>query len=145
MTSDSNYNMKLPDDDFDDSNIYATDVVMLKVREKGASNRVIHDVVKANYSVRPLEFCKESEEKIQSDYQILLDQINNIEPFVVNVNGRDLKVFMRISPTMWDGKSDSAIIKHKLKIHHKDQSKDVSENGVLQCQSTLEPSLGPST
>ena len=38
MTSDSNYNMKLPDDDFDDSNIYATDVVMLKVREKGASN-----------------------------------------------------------------------------------------------------------
>ena len=64
MTSDSNYNMKLPDDDF------------------------------------------------QSDYQILMDQINNIEPFVVNVNGRDLKVFMRISPTMWDGKSDSAIIKH---------------------------------
>ena len=145
MTSDSNYNMKLPDDDFDDSNIYATDVVMLKVREKGASNNVIHDVVKANYSVRPLEFCKESEEKIQSDYQILMDQINNIEPFVVNVNGRDLKVFMRISPTMWDGKSDSAIIKHKLKIHHKDQSKDVSENGVLQCPSTLEPSLGPST
>ena len=108
MTSDSNYNMKLPDDDFDDSNIYATDVVMLKVREKGASNRVIHDVVKANYSVRPLEFCKESEEKIQSDNQILMDQINNIEPCVVN--GRDLKVFMRISPTMWDGKSDSAII-----------------------------------
>ena len=107
--------------------------------------RVIHDVVKANYSVRPLEFCKESEEKIQSDNQILMDQINNIEPCVVNVNGRDLKVFMRISPTMWDGKSDSAIIKHKLKIHHKDQSKDVSENGVLQCQSTLEPSLGPST
>ena len=31
-------NMKLPDDDFDDSNIYATDVVMLKVREKGAFN-----------------------------------------------------------------------------------------------------------
>ena len=67
--------MKLPDDDFDDSNIYATDVVMLKVREKGASNRVIHDVVKANYSVRPLEFCKESEEKIQSDNQILMVQI----------------------------------------------------------------------
>ena len=129
----------------DYSNIYATDVVMLKVREKGASNRVIHDVFKANYSVHPLEFCKESEEKIQSDNQILMDQINNIEPCVVNVNGRDLKVFMRISPTMWDGKSDSAIIKHKLKIHHKDQSKDVSENGVLQCQSTLEPSLGPST
>ena len=60
--------------------------------------------------MRPLEFCKESEEKIQSDNQILMDQINNIEPFVVNVNGRDLKVFMRISPTMWDGKSDSAII-----------------------------------
>ena len=59
---------------------------------------------------RPLEFCKESEEKIQSDNQILMDQINNIEPCVVN--GRDLKVFMRISPTMWDGKSDSAIIKH---------------------------------
>ena len=96
-------------------------------------------------TVRPLEFCKESEEKIQSDNQILMDQINNIEPCVVNVNGRDLKVFMRISPTMWDGKSDSAIIKHKLKIHHKDQSKDVSENEVPQCQSTLEPSLGPST
>ena len=75
-------------------------------------SEVIHDVVKANYSVRPLEFCKESEEKIQSDNQILMDQINNIEPCVVNVNGRDLKVFMRISPTMWDGKSDSAIIKH---------------------------------
>ncbi len=61
--------------------------------------------------MRPLEFCKEYEEKIQSDYQIWMDQINNIEAFVVNVNGRDLKVFMRISPTMWDGKSDSAIIK----------------------------------
>ncbi len=35
MTSDSNYNIKLLDDDFDDSNIYATDVVMLKGREKG--------------------------------------------------------------------------------------------------------------
>ena len=126
MTSDSNYNMKLLDDDFDDSNIYATDVVMLKVHEKGASNNVIHDVVKANYSVRPLEFCKESEEKIQSDNQILMDQINNIEPCVVN--GRDWKVFMRISPTMWDGKSDSAIIKHKLKIHHKDQSKVIPKN-----------------
>ena len=52
MTSDSNYNIKLLDGDFNDSNIYATDVVMLKVREKAASNRVIHDVVKANYSVR---------------------------------------------------------------------------------------------
>ena len=38
MTSDSNYNIKLLDGDFNDSNIYATDVVMLKVREKGASN-----------------------------------------------------------------------------------------------------------
>ena len=85
MTSDSNYNIKLLDGDFDDSNIYATDVVMLKVREKGASNRVIHDVFKANYSVHPLEFCKESEEKIQSDHQILMGQINNIEPFVANV------------------------------------------------------------
>ena len=103
MTSDSNYNMKLPDDDFDDSNIYATDVVMLKVREKGVSNRVIHDVVKANYSVRPLEFCKESEEKIQSDNQILMDQINNIEPCVVNVNGRDLKVFMTTSTRNYFG------------------------------------------
>ena len=88
---------------------YATDVVMLKVHEKGASNNEIHDVVKANYSVRPLEFCKESEEKIQSDLfyigynQIVMDQINNIEPCVVNVNGRDLKVFMQISPTMQCG------------------------------------------
>ena len=71
--------------------------------QKGASNRVIHYVVKANYSVRPLEFCKESEEKIQSDNQILMDKINNIEPCVVNVNGRDLKVFMQISPTMQCG------------------------------------------
>ena len=36
-------------------------------------------------TVRPLEFCKESEEKIQSDHQILMGQINNIEPFVANV------------------------------------------------------------
>ena len=45
----------------------------------------------SNYNVRPLkiEFCKESEEKIQNDYQILVDQVKALQPCVVNVNGRE--------------------------------------------------------
>ena len=54
--------------------------------------------------MRPLkiEFTKESEQKIQTDYEILKLQIDNISPYNISIEGKNVTFYMRVHPTMWD-------------------------------------------
>ena len=56
MTSDANYDMKVPDETFDDTNIVATDVVLLQIVAY-KTGEVILDVPNANsnFNTRPLK------------------------------------------------------------------------------------------
>ena len=62
----------MDDPDYDDTNIVATDIVMLQIVDKETGEKVL-DVVNANsnLNVRPLEFefTKETEGKIQTNYK----------------------------------------------------------------------------
>ena len=121
MTSDANYEMKNPDEDFDDTKILATDVVMLRIMDK-TTGEIINDVTNSNsnFNVRPLkiEFTKETESKIQLDYEDLKEQVDNIKYCEVTSNGKNIKFFMDVHLTMFDGKSLTSITKLYLKKHH---------------------------
>ena len=124
MTSDAQYDMKLPDENFDDANVLGTDLVLLQIIDKETMAKVQETVdANSNLNVRPLkfEFAKETEEKIQTDYRNLKKEIKDLKPLEVTLkDNKQVSFVHRIHPSMFDGKSQTAIGKGALDEHHDD-------------------------
>ena len=71
----------MDDPDYDDTNIVATDIVMLQIIDKETGAKVL-DVENANsnLNVRPLEF--EFTKETETNYKKLSQEIENLEDFV---------------------------------------------------------------
>ncbi|MEC7373274.1 MAG: hypothetical protein VYC37_02475 [Thermoproteota archaeon] len=89
----------------------------------------------SNFNTRPLkfEFVKESEEYIQNEFEDLDKQINDIKHCRVVINGKEITFKVVVHPTMYDGKSITAITKLILKKYHaKHRLEDNDDNDLIE-------------
>ena len=102
----------------DDSSIYSVCLGLLKIKSTKSGEILYADPhPNSPFSCRQvvLGFMKETRERIIQEYELIEEQLQNLQDFTLEVGGRQIMVNVERSEffsTMWDGKSTNVLSSH---------------------------------